>query len=187
MQGQPSNLPHLVQLLDADWRGCDCDLRGRHFKMPRARSGGFLRSKSGPQPDPGLPPGWDLEIREQQVNFQSPSFDARRIFELAPRDERAAHAGTCCVATAGTLLREGYVDLAETGRLVFGPVCNDVTLRNMTIRGARSRLGTHGAPPGLLLTGLCQIMPFRAIENDNESPWLPAIARQSTKMESTTL
>lgn len=140
MQGQPSNLPQLVQLVNGKWRGYECHLQGRHFKV---KPGGTAPPR--PPPDAGAPLGWAVAVREQEINFQSPSFNARCIFDLAPHDASATHAGTCFVETEGTTLKEGYLDLAVTGRLVFGPNCKGITLSNMTIRG--TTLACSARPP----------------------------------------
>eukprot|EP00892_Ulva_mutabilis_P003571 jgi/Ulvmu1/1586/UM111_0014.1 len=137
-KGQPTSLQQLVELLHGKWNGCDCDLNGRHLKLSRSKSTSAprnsLSSVDARSTSGGVPQlGWDVQIREQDINFQSPSFDARSIFTLAPRDSSAG-AGTCFVGGKGTVLRELYLDLSVSGRLVFGPDCENITLRNMTIR-----------------------------------------------------
>lgn len=130
----------LVQLLNGDWNGEDCDLKGRQFKLSASRGGGGSRNlmPAAQEATAAAAPqlGWDVTIHEQEINFQTPSFDPRSIFKLVPRDDSARLAATCFIIANGTVVREGYLDLGLSGRLVFGPDCENITLRNMTIRGA---------------------------------------------------
>lgn len=122
-----TSLPWICDQLSVNWQGQVVDLRG-HCVAPV----GATPPSAGPfasETQPALPEATPISVCMKQPASRG----VGAVWELEARPHDAE---LWTVASVGTTLRNGRIELPESGFLVLDGACEGFTMQNIIIRGA---------------------------------------------------